>query len=133
MIDVKQLEFSDARAVADAARHEAGSNGWKISVSVVDAGGHPILFERMDGVASATALIAFEKARTAAIFGSSTAGMEDRIAQRQAMLVLPGAVPLKGGVPLVAPNGKVIGAVGISGLAPEQDHQVAEAGAGAIR
>lgn len=44
------------------------------------------------------------------------------------MLVLPGAAPLKGGVPLIA-GGQVVGAVGISGLAPQQDHQVAEAAA----
>jgi glc operon protein GlcG len=86
----------------------------------------------MDGVAPATARIAPEKARTAAIFRGPTGGMEDRIPERLAMLVMPGATPLKGGVPLVA-SGQVVGAVGISGLAPQQDHQVAEAGAAVIK
>lgn len=131
MIETKLLELDDARAVAEAARQEAAANGWKISVSVVDAGGHPILFERMDGAGPATALIALEKARTAALFRVPTAGMEDRIADRPGMLVLPGATPLKGGVPLVA-GGLVVGAVGISGVLPQQDHQVAEAGAAKI-
>lgn len=131
MIDTKMLELGDARAVVEAAKREALANDWKVSVSVVDAGGYPILFERMDGVAPATARIAFEKARTAAIFRGPTGGMEDRIPDRLAMLALPGATPLKGGVPLVS-AGQVVGAVGISGLAPQQDHQVAVAGAAVV-
>ena len=131
MIDTKLLELADARAVVEAAQKEARANGWKISVSVVDAGGHPILFERMDGAVPASSRIAFEKARTAAIFRSPTGAMEDRIPDRLAMLALPGATPVKGGVPLVA-DGQVVGAVGISGVLPQQDHQVAEAGAATV-
>ncbi len=132
MIDTKLLELADARAVAEAAQNEARANGWRISVSVVDAGGHPLLFERMDGAGPATARIAFEKARTAATFRSATGAMEDRIPDRLAMLALPGATPVKGGVPLIA-SGQVVGAVGISGVLPQQDHQVAEAGAATVR
>jgi glc operon protein GlcG len=132
MIKTYMLELNDARAVVEAAKKEAVANEWKMSVSIVDAGGHPILFERMNGAAPATARVAFEKARTAAIFRGPTGGMEDRIAARAAMLVLPGATPLKGGVPLMA-DGQVVGAIGISGLAPQQDHQVAAAGAAAIK
>jgi uncharacterized protein GlcG (DUF336 family) len=58
--------------------------------------------------------------------------MEDRIAGRLAMLALPGITPVMGGVPLVA-GGQTVGGIGISGLAPQQDHQVAEAGAKAVR
>ena len=132
MIDTKLLELSDARAVIEAAKQEAAANGWKVSVSVVDAGGYPILFERMDGAAPATARIAVEKSRTAAIFRGPTRAMEDRIAGRLAMLALPGITPVMGGVPLVA-GGQTVGGIGISGLAPQQDHQVAEAGAKAVR
>ncbi len=132
MIETRILELSDARAVLAAAVKEAAANGWKISVSVVDAGGHPILFERMDGVAPATARVAFEKARSAATFRAPTGGMEERIPDRLAVLVLPGATPLKGGVPLVS-GGQVVGAIGISGLLPQQDHQVAEAGAATVK
>lgn len=131
MIETKSLELSDARAVVDAARREATANGWKVSVSVVDAGGHPILFERMDGAAPATALVAFEKARSSAVFRTPTGGMEDRIPERLAMLALPGATPVKGGVPLVSGR-QVVGAVGISGVLPQQDHQVAQAGAAIV-
>lgn len=131
MMETKLLELADARAAVEAAVREATANGWKISVSVVDAGGHPVLFERMDGVAPATARIAFEKAHTAAIFRTATGGLEDRIAERPAMLALPGATPLKGGMPLTA-GGQVVGAIGISGLAPQQDQQVADAAAKAV-
>ena len=65
------------------------------------------------------------------VLRTATAGMEDRIADRPGMMVLPGATPLKGGVPIVS-GGQVVGAVGISGVAPHQDHQVAEAGAATI-
>lgn len=131
MIETRQLELADARAVAEAATKEAAANGWKISVSVVDAGGHPILYERMDGAAPATARISLEKARTAALFRAPTGPMEDRIAGRPAMLALPGITPVRGGVPLVA-GGQVVGAIGISGVLPQQDHQVAEAGAATV-
>jgi glc operon protein GlcG len=58
--------------------------------------------------------------------------MEDRIAGRLAMLALPGITPVMGGVPIIV-GGQTVGAVGISGLAPQQDHQVAEAGTKAVR
>lgn len=131
MLETRMLELSDAHGVIAAAKKEAESNNWKISISVVDAGGHLIAFDRMDGAAPATARISYEKARTSAIFRGATAPMEDRIANRPGMVVLPGATPLKGGVPL-ASGGQVIGAVGISGLAPQDDHTVAEAAAAHI-
>src|SRR5690606_31667181 len=102
MLETRMLELSDARGVIAAAKKEAEANNWKISISVVDAGGHLIAFDRMDGAAPATARISYEKARTAAIFRGATAPMEDRIANRPGMVVLPGATPLKGGVPLAS-------------------------------
>lgn len=132
MLETRMLELSDAEAVVAAARKEAEANNWKVAVSVVDAGGHLIHLSRMDGASPATARISYEKARTAAIFRGATAPMEDRIADRPGMVVLPGATPLKGGVPLVS-GGQVIGAIGISGLAPQDDHRVAEAAAAQIK
>lgn len=131
MLETRMLELSDAEGVVAAAKKEADANNWRIGISVVDAGGHLILLSRMDGAAPATARISYEKARTAAVFRGATAPMEDRIANRPGMVVLPGATPLKGGVPLMS-GGQVIGAVGISGLAPQDDHRVAEAAAAHI-
>lgn len=131
MIETRQLELDDARKAIAAATQEAVANGWKVGISVVDAGGHLLLFERMDGAAPSTVRVSFEKAYTAAIFRTATAGMEDRIADRPGMMILPGATPLKGGVPLVS-GGQVVGAIGISGVAPHQDHQIAEAGAATV-
>lgn len=131
MISTQQMELADAQAVIVAAKKEAAANGWAVSVAVVDAGGHLLAFERMDGVAPSTSRIAEKKALTAATFRAPTGALEDKIADRAAMLVLPGATPLKGGVPLTV-GGAVVGAIGISGLAPHQDHQVAEAALTAI-
>lgn len=131
MIDTKQLELNDVVKVIAAAKAEAVNNDWNITVAVTDAGGYLMALERMDGVAPSTAFIASEKARTSAAFKAPTGALEDKIADRAGMLILPGAVPLKGGVPIVI-DGQVIGAVGISGLAPHQDHQVAEAAVSAI-
>lgn len=78
MIDVKQMELGDAARVIAGAKTEATANGWKISVAVVDAGGHLLSFERMDGVAPSTAHIASEKARTAAVFRAPTGGLEEQ-------------------------------------------------------
>lgn len=125
------LELSDARKVIDAARREAVRNDWKVGISVVDPGGHQIAFERMDDASPSTARVAEEKARTAALFRVATSGMEDRIEDRPGMLALPGATPLKGGVPLIV-EGQIIGAVGVSGVLPQQDHQIAEAGAATV-
>lgn len=131
MRNSKMLELADARAVIEAAKEEAVRNGWKVGVSVVDAGGCQIAFERMDDAPPSTALVALEKARTAAFFRVATAGMEERIAGRPGMLALPGATPLCGGIPLVA-EGQIVGAVGVSGVTPQQDHQIAAAGAALI-
>src|SRR5690606_12497305 len=76
MIETRQLELDDARAAAAAATREAEANGWKVGISIVDAGGHLILYERMDGAPPSTARVSFEKAHTAAIFRTATAGME---------------------------------------------------------
>lgn len=132
MRNSQALELSDARAVIEAAKQEAAANGWKVGVSVVDAGGCQIAFERMDDAPPSTALVAQEKARTASLYRVATSGMEDRIEGRPGMLALPGATPLKGGVPLVA-GGQVVGAVGVSGVLPQQDHQIAVAGAALIK
>lgn len=126
-----ELERSDIEKVIAAALGAAAGKGWNVSVAVVDAGGHLLGFARADGANPASARIAIEKARTAATFRVPTGGMEDRIVGRPGMMVLPGATPLRGGLPLKHGDG-VVGGIGISGLAPAQDEEVARAGAGTL-
>ncbi len=118
-----------ARIVA-AARDEALRNGWAVAIAVVDDGGHPLALERLDGCAPIGAYIATEKARTSALGRRESKGYEDMInGGRNAFLSVPVmAGLLEGGVPVVV-DGQVVGAVGVSGVKPEQDAQVARAGA----
>ena len=72
------------------------------------------------------------KARTAAIFRRPSRDFEEQIKNgRVASLVLPGATPLQGGIPLIV-DGKVVGAIGVSGNTPQEDEEIAKAGAAAF-
>lgn len=127
------LSRDDTVRIVEAARAEAQRNGWSVTIAVVDDGGHPLALERLDGCAPIGAYIATEKARTAALGRRESKGYEDMInAGRSAFLCVPLLTGmLEGGVPVVV-GGQVVGAVGVSGVKPDQDAQVARAGAMAI-
>ncbi len=121
-----------ARRVAAAAISEAKKNGWNVAAAVVDSGGHLVFFERSDGTQFGSVDVSIAKARTSAAFRRPTKAIEDVIAGgRTAYLGLPGAVPLEGGLPLVV-DGKLVGAVGVSGGTSQQDGVCAQAGAATI-
>lgn len=124
----KVLTLAAAKHVAAAAEKEAAINHWAMVIAVADDGGHLIHLSRMDGALIASVTVAAEKARCAAQFKRPTRIFEEAIAGgRSALLSLPGAVPLEGGIPLMAGD-QVIGAIGVSGGTPTQDGQVAQAG-----
>jgi uncharacterized protein GlcG (DUF336 family) len=127
------LEHSDVVRIAEAAEAEADRNGWAVTIAVVDSGGHLLTLNRLDGAAPATAHIAPGKAKTAALVRRESKEFEDRInGGRVAFLsapVLEGA--LEGGVPIMV-QGNCVGAVGVSGVLPAQDVQVARAGIAAL-
>ena len=76
--------------------------------------------------------VAMGKARTAAIFRRPSKVFEDQVRDgRVAAIALPGATPLQGGIPITV-NGKVIGAIGASGNSPQEDEDIAKAGAAAV-
>ncbi len=128
------IDLADAKKVADAAIAEVAKIGSAPdAVAVVDHGGFLIYFERMDNTQLGSVEIAIEKARTAALFRRPSKVFEDALAGgRTAILALRGALPLEGGVPLIS-GGKLVGAVGASGGTGQQDSQVAQAGANAIK
>jgi glc operon protein GlcG len=99
----------------------------------VDAGGHLVMLERLDGSFPASAAVAIEKARTAAVFRMPTRAFEDAVAKgRTSLVAVDVMLPLRGGVPLVR-DGRVVGAVGVSGAASaQQDDEIAEAVAAAF-
>ncbi|ARN22495.1 heme-binding protein [Piscinibacter gummiphilus] len=123
------LTQSDVARVLDAARAEATANGWAVTLAVADDGGHLLALERLDGCAPVGAYIATEKARTSALGRRESKGYEDMVNKgRFAFLSAPLSGLLEGGVPIVV-EGQVVGAIGVSGVKPEQDAQVAKAGA----
>ncbi|AQZ35511.1 MULTISPECIES: GlcG/HbpS family heme-binding protein [Pseudomonas] len=128
------VDLQQARHIAAAAEREALANGWPMVIAVADSGGNLVLLHKLDEAALGSVEIAIKKASTAALFKRSTKGFEETLATGGAalrLLSMHNAILLEGGVPLVQ-DGKVIGAIGVSGMHPTQDGQVALAGAAAL-
>jgi len=127
------LERSDVLRMAEAAEAEATSNGWAVTIAIVDGGGHLLALNRLEGAAPATAHIAPAKANTAALVRRETKAFEEQInGGRTAFLSVPTLQGvLEGGVPIMK-DGHCLGAVGVSGVLPGQDAQVARAGIAAL-
>ncbi len=128
------IGLAQAQQVAAAAEREALANGWPMVIAVADSGGHLVLLHKLDEAALGSVEVAIKKASTAALFKRSTKGFEETLATGGAalrLLSMHNAILLEGGVPLVQ-NGKVIGAIGVSGMHPTQDGQVAQAAAAAL-
>lgn len=126
------LSLEAARKVADAAEKEAVKRGAAVVIAVVDDGGNLILLERLDDTQVASVEVGIGKARTAAIFRRPSRLFEEQIREgRIAALALPGATPLQGGIPLLI-DGKVVGAIGVSGNTPREDEEIAIVGSEAL-
>lgn len=128
------LTLEAARRIAAAAEAEARRNNWNIAVAVVDDGGNLVLFHRLDDTKLIAIDIAVRKARTAVFFQGETKSLEEEVTKggRTALLPIEGFMPLEGGVPIIS-DGKVIGAVGVSGMSGQQDAQCAQAGVKALK
>ena len=123
-----ELELADADRMLAAARAEAERHGWAVSIAVVDAGGPRLAFARLDGASPASTYIAQDKARAAALGRRETKAYEDMInGGRTAFLSAPLTGLLEGGVPITV-DGRIAGAIGVSGVKSEQDAQIARAG-----
>jgi uncharacterized protein GlcG (DUF336 family) len=128
----EDIGLEQARKAVDAALAEAKKNGWTVAAAVVDTHGELVYFARLDHTQQGSIQVSQEKARSAARFKRPTKTFEDAVkAQGVNFLGLAGAVPLEGGVPVLV-NGKIIGAVGVSGAVSNQDGQCAKAGADAV-
>src|SRR5438876_3281216 len=117
------IGVENAKKVAAAAIAEARKNNWTMAVSVVDTAGFLVYFEKMDGTQTGSVNVSLDKARSAALFKRPTKAFQDIVAgggDGLRILRLEGAVPVDGGVPLVA-EGKIVGAVGLSGGTSDQD------------
>ncbi len=130
--DRKIITLDGAKKIMAAAEAEARKNNWTVAIAVVDEAGNLIAFQKLDDTQVGSIDIAIGKARTAARMKRPTKALEDAVAGgRTVMLAVEGIVPLEGGVPVTV-DGRIIGAVGVSGVTSQQDAQVAAAGAGAL-
>jgi uncharacterized protein GlcG (DUF336 family) len=126
------LTLELAKAVADVAKRDAAERGHAIVLAVVDAGGHLVYFERMDGVAHGTVQVAILKAQSSAAFRSPSKTFENAVDDGLIGLVgLPGMAPYEGAVPITV-DGQTLGAIAVSGVTKEIDGEIAQAAADAV-
>jgi len=129
------ISLEDAKKAAAAALAEAKRNGFTMAVAITDPAGYLVYFEKMDDTQTASAVVAVDKARSAALFKRPTKAFQETLAaggEGLRVLRLTGAVPIEGGLPLVV-GGRVVGAIGVSGGTSSQDSQCAGPGADALK
>jgi len=128
------IAIDAAKHAMAAAEAEAIKNNWGVAIAIVDSGANLVMLHRLDNAQLSSVRIAEQKARTAAEFRRPTKVFEDAVAGGGIGLrVLTfGASVAEGGVPIIA-GGKVVGAIGVSGVQSHQDAQVAQAGADAVK
>ena len=128
------VSLEQARKIIAAAEAEAAKNKWPVAIAVVDGSGHLVSFARMDNTQIGSIEIALEKAKCAALFRRPTKVFEDAVAkggENLRALKAPGILPIEGGIPIVH-EGKIVGAIGVSGVKATEDGQVAKAGTDAL-
>ncbi len=124
-----------AKKVAAAAAAEARKNGWLMAIAVVDPAGTLVYYEKSDNTQLGSATVAIDKARSAALYKRPTKAFQDALAkgaENLRVLRLEGAVPVEGGLPLLV-EGKLVGAIGVSGDLSEHDGQCASAAAATLK
>ena len=129
------IGIEGARAVMAAAESEAAKNNWSVVISIIDSGGHLVMLHRRDDVQLSSIEISQGKAKTALMFKRPSKVLDDAISGGGAglrFLALKDIVPLEGGMPLLL-DGKIVGAIGVSGVLSAQDSQVARAGADGLK
>jgi uncharacterized protein GlcG (DUF336 family) len=126
------IGLEQAQAVIAAAAAECRKHDWKMNIAVVDSGGNLVAFARMDGAQLASVAISEHKARAAATFRRETKLFENGInGGTPNQLSIDGVIGSRGGIPLVA-EGKLIGAIGVSGGFSAQDEVCSKAGAALV-
>jgi uncharacterized protein GlcG (DUF336 family) len=129
------IGIENARKVMAAAEAEAAKNNWPVVVAIIDSGGHVVMLHRRDDTQLSSIEIAQGKAKTALMFKRPTKVLDDAISSGGAglrFLALKDIIPLEGGLPIVS-DGKVIGAIGVSGVLSAQDAQIGRTGIEALK
>jgi len=132
LLEARTVSLVGASAMIEAARREAEARGARVSIAILDRGGHLVAFARMDGLHAGTAAVAQAKARTALLYNRPTEALANGLAAgTTALLTLPDVVAFPGGLPLPGSLG-ASGAIGVSGAAPDVDEAIAQAGLRAL-
>lgn len=126
------ITLEQAKVVAQAVEALALKNDWPVAVVVVDSGANMVLLHKLDSTQHLGVDVAVAKAKTAVNLRRSTKKLDDALAAGGTrLLAIDGLMPIAGGLPLIV-DGKIIGAVGVSGVTPTQDDQAAQAGVDAL-
>jgi len=129
------ISIDTAKKIAAPAIAEARKNNWNMAIAIVDTAGDLVYFEKMDDTQIGSVQVAQSKARSAARFKRPTKAFQDALAaggEGLRILALDGAIPVEGGIPLVA-GGKIVVAIGASGGTSQQDGVVAQAAVNALK
>jgi glc operon protein GlcG len=129
------VTLEQAKKALAAADAEARKNGWPMAIAIVDTAGQLVLYQRHDNTQTASVQVAQDKAVSAAMFRRPTKAFQDTVAKGGdglRVLGLRGASAVEGGLPLTV-DGKIIGGIGVSGMASDQDGTVAKAGADTLK
>jgi len=126
------ITLAEAKTVVAAAEAEARKNGWTMVITVLESNGQPVLTEKMDGTQYGSGEVAHKKAATAANFRRPSSYFQDAVKAGTLNAIFTGAMALEGGELLLV-DGKIVGAIGVSGGTSVQDGQVARVGVAAIR
>jgi glc operon protein GlcG len=128
------ITLEQAKRVMAAAELDATENSWAVAITILDSGGNLVMFHKFDNAQLSATSVSEGKARTALEFKLPSKALDDAIARGGAgmrLLALKNITPIEGGVPIVL-NGKIIGAIGVSGTLSAQDEQVARSGLAAL-
>lgn len=133
LADAKVLTDVAVRQMVDAAEAHARTNGWRVSIAVVDAHGELLAFRRLDGASLASIGVSQSKAVTAARFRRATRALADGVTEGRLNLAMtvPGTAVLTGGLPVTV-DGVTVGGIGVSGVTSDQDEEIAKAGIAAV-
>jgi uncharacterized protein GlcG (DUF336 family) len=129
------INLEDAKKAIAAGQAEARKHGWPVAIAILDTAGMLVAYEKMDNTQTASIQVAIDKGRSAAIYRRPTKVFEDLVAKGGAgvrVMNLRDASTVDGGLPIVV-GGKVIGGIGVSGVASDQDAVVAKAGTEALK
>ncbi len=128
------ITLDDAKRAMAAAELEAAKNSWQVAITILDSGGNLVMFHKIDNTQLASIGASEGKASTAVRFKRPSKVLDDAIAAGGAglrLLAVKDITPLEGGLPMLI-DGKIVGAIGVSGALSSQDAQVAKAGADAL-